>query len=309
MIIKLLGSAAGGGYPQWNCACSNCRRARTGDPIARARRNDSLAVSPDGSRWALLNASPDVCLQTEENACLHPATSSLRGSPIQAVLLTDAELDHTAGLLGLRQGSSLDVYATASVLGALADGFPVRRIVEPYADFRWHEMKLEESYPLFGGQLTICPFHLGDKPPRYVHANPYREREPARRQESWNVGYRLSDRSTGGIAVYAPGIEAWSTTLERHLEGADCLFLDGTFWAHDELRKLGASELSASDMGHLPVAGSGGSAERIAYSPGRRNVYVHVNNTNPILLEDSPERRMLADMGIEIGFDGMEMEL
>lgn len=302
MKIKLLGSAAGGGYPQWNCACANCDRARSGDPTARARRNDSLAVSPDGSRWVLLNASPDVCLQTEENACLHPGPS-LRGSPIQAVMLTDAELDHTAGLLQLRQGSSIDVYATAPVLGALADGFPVKRIVEPYSSFRWHEIRSEESYPLFGEKLLICPFYLGDKPPRYISAGPLRE------GASWTVGYRLTDRETGGIAVYAPGVEAWSRTLERHLDGADCIFLDGTFWTGDELRKLGASESHASDMGHLPVAGPGGSAERFARLPARRKVYSHINNTNPMLLEDSPERRMLTDMGIEIGFDGMELEI
>ncbi|TJY42808.1 pyrroloquinoline quinone biosynthesis protein PqqB [Cohnella pontilimi] len=306
MIIKLLGSAAGGGYPQWNCACSNCNRARSGDPSARPRRNDSLAISPDGSRWVLLNASPDVCLQTEENVCLHPGPS-MRGSPIQVVFLTDAELDHTTGLLQLRQGSSIDVYATPPVLGALTDGFPVRRIVEPYSSFRWHEMSLEESYALFGAKLSICPFYLGDKPPRYISASPFRE--AAQQLEAWSVGYRITDLGTGGIAVYAPGIEAWSETLERHLDGADCVFLDGTFWVGDELRKLGVSELHASDMGHLPVAGSDGSAERFAHSPARRKVYIHINNTNPILLEDSPERRMLTDMGIEIGFDGMELEI
>lgn len=309
MIIKLLGSAAGGGYPQWNCDCPNCGDARSGDPPAGARRNDSLAVSPDGSRWVLLNASPDVCLQIEENACLHPAGPSLRGSPIQAVLLTDAELDHTTGLLQLRQGSSIDVYATSPVLGALADGFPVRRIVEPYASFRWHETALEESFPLFGGQLSVCPFALGDKPPRYVCAKPLRDAASSRQQEPWSVGYRITDRRTGGIAVYAPGIEAWSDTLELQLEAADCVLLDGTFWVADELRKLGVSELFASDMGHVPVAGPGGSAERFARSPARRKVYVHINNTNPMLLEESPERRKLADLGIEIGFDGMEMEV
>ncbi|MFD0669923.1 pyrroloquinoline quinone biosynthesis protein PqqB [Cohnella sp. GCM10027633] len=306
MIVKLLGSAAGGGYPQWNCACPLCRRARTGDPSARSRRNDSLAVSPDGVRWALLNASPDVCLQTEENACLHPG-ASLRGSPIEAVLLTDAELDHTIGLLQLRQGSALDVYATSSVLGALTNDFPVRKIVEPFASFRWHETTLEESFPLFGGQLSVCPFDLGDKPPRYVGARS--PRDPGRQREPWSVGYRITDLRTGGIAVYAPGVETWSRTLERRLEGADCVFLDGTFWAGDELRELGVSELLASDMGHLPVAGTGGSAELFARSPARRKVYVHINNTNPMLLEDSPERRKLTDMGIEIGFDGMEMEV
>jgi len=308
MIMKLLGSAAGGGYPQWNCACANCNRARSGDKSARARRNDSLAISPDGSRWALINASPEICIQTEENVCLHPGPA-LRSSPIEAVLLTDAELDHTTGLLQLRQGSSIDVYGTSPVLEALADSFPVRRIVEPFASFRWHETRLEEYFPLFGGKLTVCPFFLGAKSPRYVNgsANP---RPPiARQQQPWSVGYRIMDPKSGGIAVYAPGIEAWSQTLERHLDGADAVLLDGTFWTGDEMQSLGASELHASDMGHLPISGPNGSADRFARLPARHKVYVHINNTNPILLEHSPQRRMLSDMGVEIGFDGMELEV
>lgn len=306
MILKLLGSAAGGGYPQWNCACPQCRRARSGDATARARKNDSLAVSPDGRRWALFNASPDVSFQVEENACLHPGPA-LRGSPIAAVLLTDAELDHTTGLLQLRQGSTLAVYATAPVLGALADDFPVRRIVAPFADFTWREIAPEESFPLFGGELIVCPFYLGHKRPRYASAGS--DRAAASSRQAWNIGYRIADRRTGGIAVYAPGVEAWSQTLARHLGDADCVLLDGTFWEGDELRRLGASELHASDMGHLAVAGPDGSAERFAALPARRKVYVHLNNTNPMILEHSPERRMLTDMGIEIGFDGMELEI
>lgn len=306
MIIKVLGSAAGGGFPQWNCACPNCRRARSGDPNVSARRNDSLAVSPDGIRWALLNASPDICLQSEAHACLHPGPP-LRGSPVQTVLLTDAELDHTTGLLGLRQGSSIDIYAPPPVLLALADGFPIRRILEPYASNRWLEAIPEESFPLFGGQLSVCPFYLGHKPPRYVSAS--QPSHPTRESEPWVVGYRIMDRETGGVAVYAPGIESWSETLERHMEGADVLFVDGTFWQSDELRALGVSELDASEMGHLPIAGTNGSADRLARLSASRKVYVHINNTNPILVDHSPERRSLTAMGIEVGFDGMEMEV
>ncbi len=302
MIIKVLGSAAGGGYPQWNCACPNCKRARAGAPSLRARRNDSLAVSPDGKRWALLNAGPDVCLQTEAYGPLHPGPS-LRESPIQAVLLTDGELDHTTGLLQLRQSASLEIYAPPPVLSALSDEFPLRRIVEPYANFRWLEAQPEESFPLFGGELAVCPFYLGDKPPRYAGANSHQDRA------AWVVGYRLTDRLTGGVAVYAPGIETWSPTLEQHLDEADCLFLDGTFWHGDELRSLGVSDLVAADMGHLPVAGPHGSAERLARLPARRKVYIHVNNTNPMLDESSPERHRLTELGIEVGVDGMEMEV
>ncbi len=302
MIIHVLGSAAGGGYPQWNCSCPNCELVRAGDPSVRVRRNDSMAVSPDGRRWALLNASPDVCLQTETYGPLRPGPS-LRGSPIQAVLLTDAELDHTTGLLQLRQSSNLDVYAPPPVLRALADGFPLRRMIEPFANFRWLAAMPEESFPLFGGELSVCPFYLGDKPPRYACADSVQD------HEAWVVGYRVTDRTTGGIAVYAPGIETWSRTLERHLEGADCIFIDGTFWHGDELRALGISELGAADMGHLPVGGPNGSAERLARIAARRKVYIHVNNTNPMLNERSPERRYLSELGIEVGVDGMEMEV
>ncbi|XID92445.1 pyrroloquinoline quinone biosynthesis protein PqqB [Paenibacillaceae bacterium WGS1546] len=302
MFIQMLGSAAGGGFPQWNCACRQCGRARSGDPSVRPRTGDSLAVSPDGKSWALLNASPDVCLQTELRAPLRPGPV-LRGSPIRAVLLTDAELDHTIGLLQLRLSSGLEVYAAPPVLRALEDAFPVRRMLGSYGEIRWSEARPGDSFPLFGGQLTICPFDLGGKPPRYVPTN------PQEKKEAWAVGYRVTDRTTGGVAVYAPGVESWSRPLEEHLEGADAVFLDGTFWRGDELRDLGASELDAADMGHLPVAGPHGSAERFARMPTRRKIYTHINNTNPMLDERSPERRLLAELGIEVGYDGLEMEV
>lgn len=302
MFIQVLGSAAGGGFPQWNCACRNCGRARSGEPSVRARTSDSLAVSPDGKGWVLLNASPDVCLQTESRASLRPGPS-LRGSPIRGVLLTDAELDHTIGLLQLRLSSALEVFAAPPVLLALEDAFPVRRMLEPYGDIRWSEARPGDSFPLFGGQLTVCPFYLGGKPPRYVHAKGLEEKG------AWVVGYRVTDRATGGVAVYAPGVEAWTRSLEEHVDGADAVFLDGTFWRADELRELGASELDAADMGHLPVTGPNGSAERLARTPARRKIYIHINNTNPMLDERSPEHRRLKELGIEVGYDGLEMEV
>ncbi|WP_168735870.1 pyrroloquinoline quinone biosynthesis protein PqqB [Cohnella fermenti] len=307
MFIKVLGSAAGGGCPQWNCGCSNCRRIRDQDPAVSARRNDSLAISPDGARWALLNAGPDVCLQTESHAALRPNPATLRGSPVEAVLLTDAELDHTTGLLQLRQGSAIAVYATSPVLGALEGDFPVRRIVEPFASFAWQETRVEESFPLFGGQLSVCPFLLGDKPPRYVDSG--NGRPSYKESAAWVVGYRVTDRRTGGTIVYAPGIEIWTRTLERHLADADCVLVDGTFWRGDELILLGVSELDAADMGHLPAGGPNGSAERLSLVRARRKVYIHINNTNPMLAQDSPERQAVERLGIEIGVDGMEMEV
>ncbi|WP_168122880.1 pyrroloquinoline quinone biosynthesis protein PqqB [Paenibacillus sp. HB172176] len=306
MIIKVLGSAAGGGFPQWNCACPNCRRARTGDGSVRSRKNDSLAISPDGIRWALLNAGPDICHQLEAESSLHPGPS-LRSSPIEAVLLTDAELDHTTGLLQLRQGSALDVYGPPPVLGALSDGFPIRRIVEPFASYRWIELIAGDSFPLFGGRLEVRPFHLGNSPPLYVRSS--LSNLTAGESPSWVLGYRITDETTQGVVVYAPGIETWSQTLEKQLEEADCIFLDGTFWHSEELCSLGVSERNALDMGHLPVAGTAGSASQLAKFPARRKVYIHINNTNPMLVENSVERRSLTAQGIEVGFDGMEMEV
>lgn len=301
MRIKVLGTAAGGGFPQWNCGCPTCLLARKGEGAARARTNDSLAISDDGEAWYLLNATPDVCAQIESAPQLHPR--SVRGTPIAGVLLTDAELDHTVGLLSLRQGTELDVYASLPVLEALAGVFPVRRIVEPYADFRWRAALPWESFPLFGGNLIVVPFSLGRKPPRYASGGREEEEAP------WVIGYRIEDARTGGAVVYASGIEEWTEELDRQTANADCVFADGTFWRSDELRGLGVSELTAAEMGHLPIAGPDGSLERLARLPAKRKIYIHVNNTNPILDESSAERRRLREKGIEIGFDGMELEV
>lgn len=297
MRIRILGASAGGGLPQWNCACPNCRKARSGDPAVRPRTNDSLAVTVDGRAWVLLNASPDISQQIEAAPELR-AGQAVRGSPIQGVLLTDAELDHTAGLLQLRQSAALSVWAPTAVLAALERSFPVRRIVKPFADYRWEELRPRESFPLFEGRVRVCAFALGSKPPRYADGS-----------GNWVVGYRLEDTATGGVAVYAPGVELWTDELERQLAGADCLLVDGTFWRADELQTLGISAMSAADMGHLAVSGPGGTLERLIRLPIRRRIYIHINNTNPMLDENSPERRELETLGIEVGHDGMELEV
>ncbi|CAM3881668.1 pyrroloquinoline quinone biosynthesis protein PqqB [Cohnella lubricantis] len=303
MQIRILGASAGGGLPQWNCACPNCRRARAGDPAVRPRTNDSLAVSADGRAWVLLNASPDISCQIEAAPQLQ-AGPDVRGSPIAGVLLTDAELDHTAGLLQLRQSAELSVWAPRPVLAALVRSFPVRSIVEPFASFRWEEARPRESFPLFEGRVKVCSFSLGSKPPRYADGT-----RSERLGGDWVVGYRLEDTATGGVAVYAPGVERWSEELERHAADTDCLLVDGTFWRSDELQTLGISDWSAADMGHLAVSGSGGTMEKLVRLPVRRKIYIHINNTNPMLDENSPERRQLDALGIEVGYDGMELEV
>jgi len=311
MRLKLLGSAAGGGLPQWNCACPNCRRARAGDPRTRPRTNASLAVSPDGEAWYIVNASPFIHQQIENFPSLHPGPS-IRFTPIRGVLLTDAELDHTLGLLQMRESAELDVYASEPVLAALEGPFPVRRIMERYARIEWRLAAPGQPFSLFDGRLEILPYQTGVKPPRY--AADLRLRPPERGagdagHAPWVLGYRITDRQTGGVAAYAPGIEAWTQELLDFLTAADIVFIDGTLWEADELVRLGISGLTAADMGHVPIAGRDGSLEHLAELPARRKILIHVNNTNPVLDEASPEFRLISRHGIEVGADGMELEL
>jgi pyrroloquinoline quinone biosynthesis protein B len=306
MRLRLLGSSAGGGLPQWNCACPNCAAARAGEPGFARRTGDSLAFSADGSSWYVINASPDISVQLEAIESLHPSVrEGPRNTPIRGVLLTDAELDHTLGLLQLRQGAKLDIYAAPPVLEALSSLFPVRRMVEPYAEFTWQEMRPGVCLPFFEGTITVSPFRLGGKPPRYAaRSNPERAEE-----SDWVVGIRLYDAATGGTAVYAPGVESWSPELESKLAEADLVLLDGTFWRSDELRSLGIGECTAAEMGHVPLSGPGGTLSRLAGVTAARKVLVHLNNTNPILRADSRERLEAKRLGVEIGYDGWEAEV
>jgi pyrroloquinoline quinone biosynthesis protein B len=306
MLIKVLGSAAGGGFPQWNCNCPYCHSVRNEDKRVRARTNNSLAISDDGKEWYLINATPDVSAQIESHCALQ-AGPILRSTPILGVLLTDAELDHTIGLLSLRQNAEIEVYAAAPILDALTGPFPVQQIVERYSSFHWKEVRPRKSFPLFGGTINVYPFHLGCKSPRYATTDSNIKSEEE--ADDWVIGYRFTDRLTGGVAVYAPGIESWTVELEEQLDDADCIFIDGTFWHSDELRDLGVSELVAAEMGHIPITGPNGSFERLIQLAAHRKVYIHINNTNPILDENSAQFRSLKEQGIEVGYDGLELEV
>ena len=300
MVLRLLGAAAGGGYPQWNCACESCRRVRSRPSSSRCRFHTSLAVSVSGKNWTLLNATPDVHLQIESYTPLQPGPG-IRESPVREVLLTDAELDHTIGLLILRGCTALEVCGTATVLECLTRVFPLARLIERYAGVHWREIRTNETFLLDGGKLQVRAFRIGRKPPRYA-------RESSAGTE-WVVAYRLEGVESKGVAVFAPAIEAWGPELEAELVGADCAFLDGTFWSDDEMILLRAGQLTAREMGHLPIGGAGGSAENLSALRIKRKVYVHVNNTNPILNEQSPERLLLAGAGIEVGWDGLEVRV
>jgi pyrroloquinoline quinone biosynthesis protein B len=298
--LRLLGTAAGGGYPQWNCACPLCRRARSHEVGVRARLHASIALSASDHSWYLVNATPDVHQQIEACRTLHPGPG-LRDSPLRGVMLTDAELDHTIGLLVLREGTPLTIYATRPVYEALRRDFPLQSILSRYAAFRWVEVNSARPFALDGGRIEVTAFPVGMKRPRYA--------TDSNAEGDWVIGYRFEDTRSKGVAVYAPAIEQWTEELQSELARARCGLIDGTFWAEDEMQRLGTGAHTASEMGHLPISGAGGTLERLASGQARRTIYVHINNTNPILDRTSPEHRQILENGAEVGQDGMDIEV
>ena len=315
MWVRVLGSAAGGGYPQWNCDCPACRAVRDGSRPARPRTQSSIAVSADHRQWYLLNASPDIHAQIESFPALRPGGGPGTGSasgpdggasravPLRAVLLTDAELDHTLGLLLLRQGRGLEVHATAAAHDTLRNGTSLLRTLEAYCPVNWVRVVPGRDTPL-GEGLSYRAFDAPTtKRPRFTSGNGNGN------DEGRVVGYRLTDLRTGGVLVYLPAVQELTAQVRRQFDGCACLLVDGTCWHDEELIRLGASGKTARDMGHLPVSGPGGSLEQLCPLPIGRKIYIHVNNTNPILLEDTPERRTLESRGLEVAADGLELQI
>ena len=297
MWVRVLGSAAGGGFPQWNCACPPCRAVRDGSRPARPRTQSSVAVSADRRRWTLLNASPDVRAQLGSCPDLHPDGAG--EVPLQGVLLTDAELDHTLGLLLLREGGGLVVHATEATRDTLYDGTALLRTLEAYCPVQWRPVVPGADVPL-GDGLSYRAFDVPTtKRPRFGSGP----------REGRVVGYRLTDERSGRALVHLPVLQELTPAVCAQLEDCACLLVDGTCWSDDELVRLGRGSRTAREMGHLPISGPGGSLEQLAALPIERRVYVHVNNTNPILLEDSPERRAVEEHGLEVAVDGLDLEV
>jgi pyrroloquinoline quinone biosynthesis protein B len=298
MWVRVLGSAAGGGFPQWNCGCPCCRAARDGSRPARARTQSSVAVSPDRRRWFLLDASPDVHAQLAAFPALRPADGS-RAVALEAVLLTDAELDHTLGLLLLREGGGLVVHATEATRDTLYEGTGLLRTLEAYCPVTWRPVVPGVDVPL-GGGLSYRAFDVPTtKRARFGTGN----------EKGRVVGYRLTDEDSSRVLVCLPAVQELTAGVREQLDGCACLLVDGTCWDDDELIRLGMGTRTAREMGHLPIGGAGGSLEQLAPLPVERTVYIHVNNTNPILLEDAPERRSVEQHGMEVAVDGFEIQV
>jgi pyrroloquinoline quinone biosynthesis protein B len=296
--VRILGSAAGGGFPQWNCHCPTCEAAREG-VRAQPRTQSSLAISGRDGPWFLVNASPDVRQQLE--ALAPGPLDGVRAPPIAGVLLTDAEIDHTAGLLLLRESQSpVRVLGHENIERALRSGFPALAILERYSGVAWQTLAPDTATPLEGSSLVVEPFEVGGDAPRYLSGSDLQLPASA---------FLFRDAATGGVVSYAPGLALLDDSVLTRFASSDLVLVDGTFWRDDELARLGISDRSATDMGHLPLSGPGGTLEVLARLGRPRKVLVHINNTNPILLEDSPEREAVHRAGVEVAYDGLEIEL
>jgi pyrroloquinoline quinone biosynthesis protein B len=296
--VRVLGSAAGGGSPQWNCHCEVCEAARAG-VRTRPRTQSSVAIRGGRGPWFLVNASPDLRQQLET---IEPeGAGGVRTPPVAGVLLTDAEIDHTAGLLLLRESATpVRVFGAAGVRRALTDGYPVLPMLEHYCGAEWQTLEPGRTQSLDGSSLTVEPFPAGGDAPRYLGGSDV---------ELEASGFVFRDGEAGGVVTYVPGLARLDEAVLARFAASDLVLVDGTFWTDDELARQGISGRSASNMGHVPLSGPGGTLEALAGLERPRKALVHINNTNPILLEDSAEREAVVRAGIEVAYDGLEVDL
>ncbi len=295
MRAIVLGAAAGGGFPQWNSNAAACRRARSGDPLAKARTQASVAVSGDGADWILLNASPDLRQQIGATPALHPVTG-LRSSPIAAVVLTSGEVDAIAGLLNLRERQPFVLFASDRV-HAILDANPIFDVLAHDIVTR-QVVALEEEVPLPGG-VTLQLFSVSGKVPLYLEGS-------AEGDDGDTVGACLTHK--GRTLFYIPGCAAMTPALATRLRNADTVMFDGTLWRDDEMIRAGLGQKTGSRMGLMSVSGAGGVMETFADLSVERKILLHINNSNPILLDDSPERAKVERAGWQVAFDGMQVQ-
>jgi pyrroloquinoline quinone biosynthesis protein B len=304
MKLIVLGSAAGGGFPQWNCNCANCSAVRSGSPHHVPRTQSSIAVGGP-QQWVLFNASPDILAQLRAAPALQPARA-LRDTGIAGVVLCDGQVDHTTGLYMLREHRQpLPLWCTAPVYEDLTRGNPIFNVLGHYCGIARREIALDGTafeVPGVPG-LLIRPLPLDSKPAPY---SPHRQ-QPV---PGDNLGVMLENTASGRRIFYAPGLGDISPAVWEAMTAAHAVLVDGTFWTNDEMIALGLSGKTARDIGHLPQSGPGGMLEHLARLPrATRKVLIHINNTNPILDTASPQHRELQRAGVEVAHDGMEIEL
>jgi pyrroloquinoline quinone biosynthesis protein B len=302
MRVRILGSAAGGGLPQWNCRCANCEAARAGSPDVQPRTQSSVAVSADGSRWFLLNVSPDVRQQILAFPSLGPPRGETRGTALAGCVLTDAEIDHVTGLLHLREGCILRILSTPLVRRWLNQYLPVEPVLRRFAERPWIDLPLDTplELPSLDGtpsRLRLLAFEVDRHVPRFVPESPAEAVGSV-------VGLHIEDTRTRGKLVYAPCLASIAEPLRAAAKDANCLLIDGTFWDDSEPIRSGIGDRTARQMGHLPVSDPQGSLDWFSGLPARHRVYIHINNTNPMLNRGGPEHHLVEAAGVRVGADG-----
>ena len=314
MQVKILGSAAGGGFPQWNCACPNCRALRAGTFPGKTRTQAQVAISADGREWFLLGASPDLRAQIEATPDLHPRISpdgnEIRQSPIAGAVLLNADIDHVFGLLLLRELQPLAVHATKSVHRILTEDNSMFAMLERVPEqVNWNEFNPGEPFSLLRPTATDSGLRcralaLDTHYPAYVSA--LRQSHLSPHESSLGL---IVESTSGKRLAYMPAVPSINDQLLHQLESCDVLFFDGTFWSDDELIRMQASGQTAQQMGHMAASGSEGSLAKLGQLQRLRRIYIHINNTNPMLNEAGPEYRQVRDAGWEIAEDGWQFEL
>ncbi len=304
MQIHVLGSAAGGGFPQWNCNCRNCRGLREGSINAKARTQSSITISADGENWILFNTSPDILAQLRSFRPLQPGRA-IRDTGIKAVLLMDGQIDHTTGLLMLREGCPHEVYCTKMVYEDLSHGFPIFDLLTSWnGGINWHEIPVDGVTFAIDGidglQFSAAPL-ISNAPPY----SPHRDHP----QPGDNIGILIEEKCSEKKLFYAPGVGEIESQVRTMAEQADCILIDGTVWVNNEMELAGVGHKLGTDMGHLPQSGEGGMIEFLDSLSDCRKILIHINNTNPILDEDSEERKTLSEHNIEVAYDGLYIDL
>lgn len=309
MQVLVLGAAAGGGFPQWNCNCTLCHGVRQGSIEATPRTQSSIAISSDGEQWLLCNASPDIRHQLASNPELHPRRVP-RDSGIAGVLLVDGQIDHATGLLSLREGCPLDVWCTPNVHQDLSSGFPLFTMLEHWqGGLAWHPIAVDSEHLEATFEVPACPGLTFTALSLTSNAPPYSPRRGAPTPGD-NIGLLVEDRRRGTALFYAPGLGEIDDRVRGFLHRADCVLVDGTLWRNDELLRAGIGQATGRDMGHLALSGEQGLLAELAALPATtRRVLIHINNTNPILYEGSQERATLTRQGVEVAFDGLRLDV
>ncbi|MEL0619566.1 pyrroloquinoline quinone biosynthesis protein PqqB [Psychrobacter proteolyticus] len=303
MYIHVLGSAAGGGFPQWNCNCDNCHGVRQGTIQVKTRTQSSIAISENGVDWILFNASPDIRQQLFEFKAAQPARQ-LRDTGITNVVLMDSQLDHTTGLLTLREGCPIPVWCTDMVYQDLTTGFPLFNMLKHWnGGLQYNQIDPEKTFKIEGfDNLELTPLVIRSSAPPY---SPHRN-DP---HDGDNIALIVKDLKTQKQLFYAPGLGKIDEQVMQIMKSSDCVMIDGTLWTDNEMQECGVGTKTGQDMGHLHISGEDGSLHYLDQLDNARKVLIHINNTNPILNEQSEQAATLKQHGVEVAFDGMQIEL